>query len=367
MAGDMLLSVPGPNRPTKLRLPSQPNGITIPSNINPSHIPVTMRRKIFIINDHLAVGAAGTAIHIATFIDDLKDRFQNRHQLTKAEIWNFLEQYPSSNRGQEIFEQVAFLIAVEAEDWRGSLTRGLGNENNFMSQRFGRVVSIGTGSDSIVEQVRRFDNHYKYGEAQPPDGNVLFPEFRTLSANLMLLANVYWREFTSLTNIFEAWGGAYDLIYQGSNDAFQYLNDYTIFLRLFDADQAEKGIQLMNVLKYQRLADVSYIAMLNNEKLDLFGAKDITASDAPVTVTLGDDFTMNSKVHVSVIAVGKGDQYMSPMIQVDGLDPTGEERQTVFTDFDEEGRLRVAFHAEHDDWLEDQAVSYYEARFVERT
>ena len=31
----------------------------------------------------------------------------------------------------------------------------------------------------------------------------------------------------------------------------------------------------------------------------------------------------------------------------------------MFTDFDEEGRLRVFFNAEHDRWLEEQATSYF--------
>ena len=49
LAGDMLLSVPGPETGTDLRLPSQPNGITVPSNIIPEYIPVKMRRKIFVV------------------------------------------------------------------------------------------------------------------------------------------------------------------------------------------------------------------------------------------------------------------------------------------------------------------------------
>ena len=69
---------------------------------------------------------------------------------------------------------------------------------------------------------------------------------------------------------------------------------------------------------------------------------------------------MNSKVNMSIIGVVKGNRYMLPLIQIDGLDPTDEGRQTVFMDFDDEGRLRVFFNAEHDKWLEEQATSYFE-------
>ena len=177
----------------------------------------------------------------------------------------------------------------------------------------------------------------------------------------MLLANVYWKEFTSLDNIFEAWGGAYDLVYQGTQKTFRYLQEYTIFFRLYDVDETEKGIQLENVLKYERRTDVSLMSMLNNGKLQFFGSKDITAADGPVTVRVGGPgFTMNSSVHVSIIGVGKGRRYLSPIVQIDGLDPEKRAKQTVFTKFGEDGRLWVAFEAAYDEWLAEQARAYFE-------
>ncbi len=353
------MSMPGPNVRTELRLPSHPNGIAIPADLIPSYIPVSMRRKIFIVNEHMAAGSAGSVLDIETFIGDLFDEFRDRCEFLRSEIVSFLDQYASSQQGGEVLEQIGILIVVEATDWRGCLSKGLTDHRKITSRSFGRVVTIGSGSDSIIEEVHRLDKS-KYGVSQPPDGEMRFPEFRTLAQNLQLLARLYWKEFASPANIFTAWGGAYDLIYQDANKGFQYLNEYTIFLRLFDADQAEKGIQLINVLKYQRRAAFSFVTMLNNGKLDFFGAKDITASDDPITVRFGkDDISMNSKVHISIIAVGRGSKYLAPMVQIDGLDPSEESKQTVFTRFSEEGRLQVAFHAKHDDWLEEQAMTSY--------
>ncbi len=68
---------------------------------------------------------------------------------------------------------------------------------------------------------------------------------------------------------------------------------------------------------------------------------------------------MNSKYHVSIIVVGKDNRYLSPIIQIDGLDAEEQTKQTVFTWINDERRLCVAFHAEHDEWLEQQALSYY--------
>ena len=294
LAGDMLLSVPARNAHTDLRLPSHPNGITIPSDVIPGHVPIRMRRKLFIVNDHLAVGGAGSIFHVPQFIDDLTGEFRDTSTFTRSELTGFLDQYGSSKNGQETLEHIGALILARATDWHGSLTKGLYNHGNVVTQRFGKSIAIGSGSDSIIEQIQRLDNSTEWGMTQPPDGGQKFPEFNTLAQNLVLLGHLYWKEFTSPVNVFEAWGGAYDLIYQDSNGIFRYLNDYTIVLRLLDVDESDKGIQLANVLKYERRDEVSLIAMLNNDKLDFFGAKDITSSDDPISVNIGKDLTMNS-------------------------------------------------------------------------
>ncbi len=365
LAGDMLLSVQGPNAHTDLRLPSQPNGIAIPSGLTPGHVPIRMRRKVFVVNEHLAVGVAGSAVHVPAFVDDLTRAFRDRETFSRSELTGFMDQYGSSGRGQEILEQIGALILARATDWQGSLTKGLFNHRNVVTRRFGTAIAIGSGSDSVIEQIQRLDNETEWGMTQPPDGEQQFPEFNTLAHNLILLGHLYWKEFTSQANVFDAWGGAYDLIHLDSGGCFRHLDEYTIVLRLFDVDERDKGIQLSNVLKYQRRAEVSLMAMLNNGKLDFFGAKDITASDEPISVAVGNDLTMNSRVNMSIIGVGRDNRYMLPLIQIDGLAPTDDGRQTVFMDFDDEGRLRVFFHAEHDKWLEEQATSYF-AKYAHR-
>ena len=100
-----------------------------------------------------------------------------------------------------------------------------------------------------------------------------------------------------------------------SNKVFKHLDDYTIFLRVFDGSSPGKGIQLKNVLKYERRPELSYITMLNDGQLAFFGAKDITASDEPLSIRIGkDDLTMNSQVHISIIDVGKGNRLLKAII-----------------------------------------------------
>ena len=125
LAGDMLISTSGPRSFTDLKLPSHPEGIVIPSDPVPRNIPIKMRRKIFVINDHLVVGAAGDVISIRTFIQHLIDAFGDRPIFASQEVKEFLNGYASSTRGRDVFDQIHFVLLVEAQDWRGSFTRRL--------------------------------------------------------------------------------------------------------------------------------------------------------------------------------------------------------------------------------------------------
>lgn len=205
LAGDMLVSVPGPNAYTDLRLPSHPNGIAVPSDVIPGYLPILMRRKVFIVNERLAVGVAGMATHARSFIRDLTRDFRDRNAFTRSELTGFLDQYGSSEDGREALEQIGVLVLARATDWNGSLTKGLFNQRKEVTRRFGTAIAIGTGSDSVIEEIQRLDNDTKWGSAQPPDEARRFPEFDTLAHNLILLGRLYWKEFTSQANVFDAW------------------------------------------------------------------------------------------------------------------------------------------------------------------
>ncbi|WP_423918879.1 hypothetical protein [Candidatus Poriferisodalis sp.] len=359
LAGDMLVSTLGPQRHSQLRLPSQPNGIVTPDGFVPSQYPYSLRRKTFVIGDRLAVGAAGAVEHIRLFLHALTSRFRDLTGFMRGEITQFLRDYAGEPAGRAVMREIGVILLVEADDWRGSLTGGAVARREAMSERFGKVISIGSGAERILEEIGQLDA-YRVGATQTPEGRADYPEFHTLMANLMLLANVYWQEFAAPQRVFDAWGGAYDLIYRDSAGAFRHLDDYTMVLRMWDAEHPDQGMQLANLFKYERRKDFSYVVMPTRDRLEFFGARDITADDRPWRTEIhAEDLSMNSQIHVSIIAVHKGNMFMRPLIQIDGLDPSGSGRQTVFTDFDDEGHLRILFHAEHDKWLEEQVKEYY--------
>ena len=222
LAGDMLISTLGHQRHSDLRLPSQPNGIVNPDGFVPNQVPYSLRRKTFVVNERLAVGAAGPVVHIRRFLVALSSRFSEESDLSAAEVKAFLREYATGSDGRTVMSDIGAILLVEADDWRGSLVAGRLAQQETMSSRFGKVIAIGSGAGRILGEVGQIDR-YSIGGTQPPEGRARFPEFSTLVSNLMLLANLYWQEFATPERVFDAWGGAYDLIYQDSTGGYHLM------------------------------------------------------------------------------------------------------------------------------------------------
>lgn len=367
LIGDMLLSVEDPRAHTDLQLPSQPLGVSVPPGVAATHIPVAARRKTIIVSDHLAVGVAGSVDHVVSFLSALNGQFGQSSDFTLADLDGFLDGYAANARGAAVLSEIRAIMAVAADGGSGFLITGTGHGySHFNSQHFGEVVAVGSGRESIVREVRRFDQG-RYGFDQPPDDQ--WPEFTALARNLVVLGHLYWKEFaasftTIESNIFSGWGGAYDCVYRDRHGLFKYLESYTVLLRLLDVDQQgrETGANLTHLLKYERGDDASVVATTDGGDLSFFAARDITASGDPEYITLGGpDFTMNSRVHVVVTAVLKDGRFRSPVIYVDGLDPNQPaEPRTVFTWFDDEGRLATWFRKDFDDWITERILNDFD-------
>ena len=90
LIGDMLLSVEDPRVRSDLHIPSQPQGVGVPPRMTATHIPVAARRKTFVVNDHLAVGVAGSVPHIGLFLNELIGQFRRHMDFTLSDIDGFL-------------------------------------------------------------------------------------------------------------------------------------------------------------------------------------------------------------------------------------------------------------------------------------
>ena len=77
-----------------------------------------MRRKLFIVNDRMAVGVAGAVTSIQSFLGTLMDRFSLDSNFTLSDVKGFMDEYESSLHRYDTLEEVGVLLLVEATDWR---------------------------------------------------------------------------------------------------------------------------------------------------------------------------------------------------------------------------------------------------------
>ena len=267
------MSIPKRRRVSNLKLPLRPDGIKIPAKLTPAVMPIKLRRKIFVINDRLAIGAAGAEPKIRQFLRAVITEFRDRESFEFEELSEFLQKTLATQHVTGVNDKCWFLALAHAVDRQASLTNSDRIATNFNSRHFGKVTSFGSGSPSVLYHVKRMDSKYRYSATSPEETTDDFTEFRSLRSNMMLLANLYWQELGSQEGIFEGWGGAYDAIYRNSANQFRHLEDYTIFIRLLDMDEVEKGPQLLQVFKYQRFEEMSVVFMLHGGTLNSYPRK----------------------------------------------------------------------------------------------
>ena len=155
LIGDMLLSVKDLRVPSDLQLPSQPRGIIVPPGTAAAHIPVAARRKTLVVNDHLAVGVAGSVTHLGSFLNELIGEFRHRVALALSDVKAFLERNAASTRGAEVLLEIRAIMAVTADGGSSFLIAGSGHAySHYRSRHFGEVVAVGSGRESIVQEVR---------------------------------------------------------------------------------------------------------------------------------------------------------------------------------------------------------------------
>ena len=355
LAGDLLISAQGaPYVEPSLRLPSYPEGIAVPSSGDRHHVPMMMRRKLFIVNDRMAVGVAGAVTSIQSFLETLMDRFSLDSNFTFGDVKGFMDEYDSSLHGYDTLEEIGSLLLVEAADWRGILPTGRYAANAARDERsrnFGHVVSIGTGRDALIKNVQRLDGGM-IGMSETPQPDT-FPEFRPLAAILVLVATMYRMETFTPQNLWEGWGAGYEVVYQDTNKRFRYLDDYTLFFTMLDLSSSKREIDMNSIFKYQRRPNYSLMSTFA-DKLTIHGARDITCTDSnPLSITLSqDDLSLNSKIHVCIVAVVRDNRLLNFYHWIDGYD--GQERSTrsIWTKVRDDGRLAIFMNSAIKDWME---------------
>jgi hypothetical protein len=180
-------------------------------------LPFRLRRKIYIINDQLAVGLAGSVYQMKEFLSDLKTRFKI-FDVTGPRIQAFLDEF-----SPDVYPDIAVVLLHAAHTPQGIAIDYyyFGAWRVQSTSLFGDVLACGSGSPDFLKQAGQ--------EWTIPALQLRSDLTRAISANYSLLGNILGQERLSLSTIRKRWGAGFEMIYF-DGERFRNMDDITIVL-----------------------------------------------------------------------------------------------------------------------------------------
>jgi len=172
-----------------------------------------------------------------------------------------------------------------------------------------------------------------------------------LIKNLCLLSQLHTIDSLTGRSLLEFWGGGYEVIYYDQVDGFRFLEEYTFVFWQLDVDDPVGRLAPRGVLRYERRQDCSLIFSYENEMFEVFAFVDI-AERLPQTVTVpSGDINFNSNIFINLIITVRDSEAFNIYHFADrhNDDHVG----TVFTEIQEDGRLRILTHSQFFEWVAD--------------
>lgn len=342
LISDMLISGPeGDQAPIKL--PTHAEGIDEVFPEGSGYIPKNLRRKVFIINDNMAVGTSGSLVHMSAFIQDLKETFPHSSSVSLFDLNTFIEAYIDDNHGSIVLGNIHALILLKDNEQFVFYVAGDKAKQNCTevdTKKFGKVISIGSGQVSFTKEAERLDRYH----LQTPTMASNEPIHAAIGFNLSLISQLHQIDSLTGRTILEYWGGGYEIVFYDVNEGkFKHLEKYTIVFWNINLGVSE-GMTPYGVLHYDRCVEESIIYTHGQSGLNIFPVKDICDfSKRTITINTS-DIDFNSEIITNLILVSREDKIVNIYNFYDRHNK--EEPGAVFIDKSEGGELQVLCHSE---------------------
>ena len=199
LIGDLLLSS---NRPSdELLLPSYVSIPKINGIIN-ANFPQNIKQKTYIISDNLAISLGGVISEMRTFLEDIKGEFKYK-SCTRANFESFW-----SNYGFEEISQCT-IGAVLIEKRLGNETLMLfyhKKENEWEqvdSHSYEKIFAWGSGAKMFIQATQQISLY---------STNFINLD-QTIYKHLSLIGQLLLMERNNAQNLFDAWGGGFEVVF----------------------------------------------------------------------------------------------------------------------------------------------------------
>lgn len=215
IVGDILMS--SEQNEKKTQIPTFLGCVNNQLSTTQKLFPFSLRQKIYVITDSLALALAGSEFQMKLFLDDIRTNFHFK-ACTVENINEFMDDYDFSN-----FDQSACLLLYSEKTTQGIRidAKTIGPWIGSKSLSFESVFACGTGSQYFIDNASKEMNYSHNG-----NNNQLN---KAISLNYINLGELLGLERLSLDTIRQAWGAGFEMIYF-DGERFRKMDDVTFIL-----------------------------------------------------------------------------------------------------------------------------------------
>ena len=250
LIGDILMT--SETRGQEVGIPTFLGGVDAQLPPEQNFYPYSLRQKIYVIEDQLAVGFAGYESEIKPILEDLRTYFRYK-QVTFDNLKAFLNDWDLTQ-----FSNSAAYILIAEKNERATIIQHcmIGAWSKGASKTYEEVTACGTGTADFIKAAAQ--SIIASGE-----GNTNHLH-ETIALNYILLIKILGNERLSLDTIKNYWGAGFEMIYYDEN-SFKKVDDITFLFwnGTLDLETGAFEVQPFLILNYKYYEDLLVINASN--------------------------------------------------------------------------------------------------------
>ena len=282
LIGDILMT--SDTRGQEVSIPAFIGGVDDQLPKGQIYYPHSLRQKIYIIEDQIAIGFAGYESEIKHFFEDIRMFFKYK-QVTLENLKAFLNDYDLTS-----FSNSAsyILIAEKVEDITALQSCTIGPWTNGTSLTYENIIACGTGAGDFIKAAA--GSTIVFGEG---DTNHLH---QTIALNYVLLIKILGNERLSLETIKKYWGAGFEMIYYDGSK-FKKVDDITFLFwkGTLNIETGEFNVTPFLILNYKYYNELLVINASNGDAYASYGILPFHLTKNEIEASLPEVLFSNAK------------------------------------------------------------------------
>lgn len=250
--------------------PTGDDSMTIPTAFgNADHVledlpykPAEYFQKVYIINSTLALGLAGHADEMESFLKEFRQQCRFYDQLTVDILKRILDEYDMAGSFSNSAGMISLITKTDDHFTPNFIAFPSKSWHFAESSIFESIAACGSGKEDFCVQSTQLGTFQAFAR----EGSLA----RAVSANVALLAKLLTGEATTFNSIKNFWGAGFEMIYFDGH-GFQKFDNlaYVIFTGHIDQEGNLHSLSPKIVLHYRYYNDILFYSSLNISGYDI--------------------------------------------------------------------------------------------------